>query len=68
MSNYWLKYHMHKIGNEDYANGIKDGIFLYAHYQDGVMFVGSTGKTYQEAIAEVDYAHEWAKEHVKDGK
>lgn len=64
MSNYWLKYHMTKIGNEDYANGIKDGIFLYAHYHDGVMMVGTTGRTYQEAIAAVDEAHKFMKDKV----
>lgn len=73
MNNYWLKYHMSKMGNSDYVDGIKAGIDLYAYMKDGVSFVGTTGRTYQEAIVEVDFAHEWIKEYnlkqegVKDG-
>ncbi|KKL60750.1 hypothetical protein LCGC14_2202210 [marine sediment metagenome] len=60
MNNYWLKYHMCEISNEDFVRGIKLGVYLYAHYKDGVMMVGTTGQTYKEAIAKIDKAHEWA--------
>lgn len=37
-----------------YYDGVKEGIWKYAYYKDGVQYVGTTGKTLKEALAEVD--------------
>jgi hypothetical protein len=35
-----------------YAQGKRDGITLYAHWKDGVQYVGTCGRTLSEALAE----------------
>ncbi len=59
MNNYWLEHHMNQIGDPKFVEGIKAGIHLYAWMKDGVLYVGTTGRTCQEAIAEVEAAFEF---------
>lgn len=33
----------------DYLRGYLDALWSYAHWKDGVAYVGSSGKTYKEA-------------------
>jgi hypothetical protein len=44
-----------------FYNGMREGVTLYAHWRDGVQYVGTTGKTLSKAIANID-AEE--KEHL----
>lgn len=37
-----------------YYNGVCSGITQYAHWKDGVQYVGTTGKTLQNALIETD--------------
>ena len=41
-----------------YYSGLKDGIKMYAHWQDGVEHVGTTGKTLRVAIVELNKEEE----------
>lgn len=41
-----------------YNEGLRDGIHRYAHWRDGVQYVGTTGRTLQEALVEVNQAEE----------
>jgi hypothetical protein len=36
-----------------YYQGLREGIELYAHWKDGVQYVGTTGKTLKQALAVV---------------
>lgn len=38
----------------EYKQGFIDGLTCYAWWKDGVQYVGTTGKTLKEAIAEVE--------------
>lgn len=35
-----------------YIAGVRDGIRMYAHWEDGTQYVGTTGKPLKEALAE----------------
>ena len=37
-----------------YYKGLREGIKLYAYWQDGVEHVGTTGRRLSEALAEID--------------
>lgn len=37
-----------------YYNGMRIGIAEYAYWKDGVQYVGTTGKTLKDAIAEIN--------------
>jgi hypothetical protein len=37
-----------------YYDGVKEGIWKYAWWKDGVQYVGTSGKTLKEAIADVE--------------
>ena len=39
-----------------YYEGLRDGIHRYAHWRDGVQYVGTTGRTLQEALHSVNQA------------
>ncbi len=39
-----------------YYEGLRDGIHRYAHWRDGVQYVGTTGRTLKEALEEVNQA------------
>jgi len=43
--------------NERY-DGIEQGIMLYAHWKDGVQYVGTCGKTLEQALADIDKERE----------
>jgi hypothetical protein len=34
----------------DYERGFVDGVCLYAWWKDGTLYVGTTGRTYAQAI------------------
>jgi hypothetical protein len=33
-----------------YHQGLREGVELYAHWRDGVQYVGTTGRTLKEAL------------------
>lgn len=37
-----------------YHKGLRDGIHQYAHWRDGVQYVGTTGRTLQQALDSVN--------------
>ena len=37
-----------------YYQGQREGVELYAHWRDGVQYVGTTGRTLKEALAYID--------------
>ncbi len=39
-----------------YFQGKRDGLELYAHWKDGVQYVGTIGRTLQAAIEEINQA------------
>lgn len=39
---------------KSYKAGMKQGIWLYAWWKDGVQYVGTTGRTLAEALKEID--------------
>lgn len=36
-----------------YYAGLREGISMFAHWRDGVQYVGTTGKSLREALAEI---------------
>ena len=36
-----------------YFQGLREGLEMYAHWKDGVQYVGTTGKTLKVALAEI---------------
>lgn len=53
-------------------DGMIEGITLYAHWKDGVQYVGTTGKTLKKALEDVEkereeeFEIEVRKRYVKD--
>jgi len=39
-----------------YFDGVREGIRMYAWWKDGIQYVGTTGRTLEEALKEVDEA------------
>lgn len=39
-----------------YYKGVRDGLEQYAHWKDGVQYVGTTGRTLKEALERVSLA------------
>lgn len=37
-----------------YYDGLCEGIMRYAHWKDGIQYVGTTGKTLKTALEEVE--------------
>jgi hypothetical protein len=37
-----------------YYIGLREGVSMYAHWRDGVQYVGTTGKTLKEAIDQIN--------------
>jgi hypothetical protein len=37
-----------------YYKGLREGVQLYAHWRDGVQYVGTTGRTLKTAIESID--------------
>lgn len=38
---------------KEYYNGVVDGVCRFAHWKDGVQYVGTCGKTLKEALEEI---------------
>ena len=36
-----------------FYQGLRNGVTQYAHWKDGVQYVGTTGKTLEKALAEI---------------
>lgn len=36
-----------------YYQGLREGLEMYAHWKDGVQYIGTTGRTLKEALAKV---------------
>lgn len=36
-----------------WIDGVNHGVYAFAHWEDGRMYVGTTGKTYKSAIEEL---------------
>lgn len=49
-----------------YYRGLKDGVQMYAHWNDGVQYVGTTGKTLADAIKELNKAEELRIDQIKE--
>ena len=52
---------MNEVGLEErvaraifYHQGIRDGVKLYAHWHDGIEYVGTGGRTLHAALEEID--------------
>lgn len=45
-----------------YKQGFRDGVATYAHWKDGTQFVGTTGKTLREALANIDSSWNYSPE------
>jgi hypothetical protein len=43
---------------QTYYSGIAEGISKYAHWKDGVQYVGTTGKTLAKALEELKVERE----------
>lgn len=43
---------------EVYYAGMRDGIRAFAHWKDGVQYVGTCGRTLKEAIQHIDVEEE----------
>lgn len=37
-----------------YYRGLREGVEMYAHWKDGVQYVGTTGRTLKQALAYID--------------
>ena len=37
----------------EYYNGVVDGVCRFAHWKDGVQYVGTCGKTLKQALEEI---------------
>ncbi len=37
-----------------YHEGLREGLEMYAHWKDGVQYVGTCGKTLKQALEEID--------------
>ncbi len=56
-----------KNKSPDYIEGFLNGVKFFAHWKDGVEYVGTCGKTYLEVLAEVnELLDERAKEEIAD--
>lgn len=48
--------------NKAYYNGIREGIEQYAHWRDGVQYVGTCGTTLKKALKDIDAEEQRAEE------
>lgn len=37
-----------------FYEGLREGVSMYAHWKDGVTYVGTTGKTLAKALADIN--------------
>ncbi len=57
-----------RLLNKAYYNGIREGIEQYAHWKDGVQYVGTCGTTLKDALARIDSEEKRAVELLEDRK
>ena len=55
-----------KLINKAYYNGIREGIMQFAHWKDGVQYVGTCGTTLKSALKHIDEEEKRALELLKD--
>ena len=55
-----------KLLNKAYYNGIREGIQQYAHWKDGVQYVGTCGTTLKDALKRIDSEEKRAEELLED--
>lgn len=41
-----------------YYQGLREGVSLFAHWRDGVQYVGTTGKTLKQALNDIESAEQ----------
>lgn len=51
-----------------YHEGVREGLTMYAHWRDGVQYVGTCGKTLKQALAEIDKQEQDTLDHLQDKK
>lgn len=51
---------------QSYYEGVREGLTRYAHWKDGVQYVGTCGKTLKEAIAGIDVEEQNALDALED--
>jgi hypothetical protein len=49
---------MNEITIRSFYQGLRQGVQMYAHWRDGVQYVGTTGKTLRDAIKHIDELEE----------
>jgi hypothetical protein len=52
--------------NRAYYNGIREGITQYAHWKDGVQYVGTCGTALRDALKRIDSEEQRAAELLKE--
>lgn len=57
-----------KAMTKAYYNGIREGIEQYAHWKDGVQYVGTCGTTLKDALKRIDSEEKRALELLSDRK
>jgi hypothetical protein len=55
-----------KAMTKAYYNGIREGIEQYAHWKDGVQYVGTCGTTLKDALKRIDSEEHRALEMLED--
>ena len=59
--------HLHRFQHDcisAYHQGLRDGISKYAHWKDGVQYVGTVGTTLSEALRRISKEEESAHEQL----
>ena len=51
---------------KNYYEGVREGLTRYAHWKDGVQYVGNCGKTLKEAIAGINIEERDALDALED--
>ena len=51
--------------SRSYYQGIREGVERYAHWSNGTLYVGTTGRTFREAIAAIDQEEQKLLEQYK---
>jgi hypothetical protein len=54
--------------NKAYYNGIREGITQFAHWKDGVQYVGTCGTTLKDALKRIDAEELHASKMLKETK
>ncbi len=57
-----------KAMTKAYYNGIREGIEQYAHWKDGVQYVGTCGTTLKDALKRINSEEKRALELLSDRK